>query len=104
MVEAHARRRWRYEEGDWASWQRCTKCAGLVEHNGVCPKGGEHAPDPRVFLLWLGEGIPGVTDDARDSCGKCAGLFNFAGGSVGVCPAGGGHQRNGVVVKLVVLY
>jgi hypothetical protein len=98
-----------YEEGvESYSWLRCTKCAGLyfaAPIDTVCPKGGEHSGDnTRNFEVWTRDGIPGVTDDAWDRCNKCGGLFNFAGPTgAGVCPSGGGHHRNGVVVKLVTL-
>jgi hypothetical protein len=98
-----------YEQGGtWFYWVRCTKCAGLFageEEDTVCPKGGQHTGDnARLYKLWRGPGITGVTDDAWDGCQKCSGLFNWAGGNVGSCPADGGHQREGGVAMLVTLY
>jgi hypothetical protein len=100
-----------YRDGNWPHWWRCSKCAGLfyvvfiLPEEGTCPKGGSHASDDaRSFTLWSGAGTPGVTDDAWDACTKCQGLFNWAAGNVGSCPAGGGHQRNGAAAKLVSLY
>jgi hypothetical protein len=96
-----------YEEGTLPNWRRCTKCAGLFGGDvalGVCPKGGQHAGDTRIFELWLGPGITGVTDDFWDGCDKCKGLFNWGSGAAGTCPAGGGHVRLEFFIKLVMLY
>jgi len=95
----------------YAGWRRCRRCAGLYSDlngtgNGRCPKGGRHQPgtDGWSFTLHTGQGFPGVTDDAWTYCVNCLGQYNFAGGNVGACPAGGGHQATQCcTMKLVVL-
>jgi hypothetical protein len=82
------------------NFQQCTKCRGLfsrdIELKGVCPTGGAHASGDApssFFALWEGATVPGM-DDAWDQCSKCRGIFNYAGGNAGSCPAGGGHVRS----------
>jgi hypothetical protein len=91
------------------SWCQCRLCAALFHYAfddfGECPKnasGHLRGPTPD-HALWSGAPVAGMMDDAWDECSKCKGLFNYAGGNIGVCQIAVGHARFGRNLSLFFL-
>lgn len=85
-----------------ADWRFCRKCNTMFfdgyHTKGVCPARppGAHEADGYNFVLprWRGPGQAGWF-----RCQKCQSLFfNYSG--TGVCPVGGGHEKEGVNLVL----
>lgn len=82
-------------KGEQRNWRYCAKCTGLwFAGSGtasVCPAGGQHTQAGSFnFSLVHGGTPPDSYLQGWRFCAKCTGLW-LPFGSVGACPAGGGH-------------
>lgn len=86
-------------------WRFCAKCHAMFfdakDSKGRCPAGGGHGPAGFTFFLPHDRPAVPAAEVGWRFCGKCSAMFKqgtglgSAAGDPGVCPAGGGHDRQG---------
>lgn len=92
--------------GDQPGWRFCSKCGVLffsgAADKGRCAAGGAHMPQGYLFALHFDSRQAGQQrlQYAWRHCEKCRGVFYDGLADKGRCPAGAGHQAQGLMFGL----